>query len=86
MELKLWVISLISTSSWSCVLVGILAVFWFWYNKKEKKRNLEANNNNDKHRVPKGNSGWPLVGETIEFIACGYTSQPVRFMEKRRSL
>ncbi|GMN29286.1 hypothetical protein TIFTF001_002375 [Ficus carica] len=37
-------------------------------------------------RIPKGNLGWPLLGETIDFIACGYTSRPVSFMEKRRSL
>lgn len=35
---------------------------------------------------PRGNSGWPLIGETIEFIASGYTSRPVTFMEKRKSL
>uniref|UniRef100_A0A803PFH7 22alpha-hydroxysteroid 23-monooxygenase n=1 Tax=Cannabis sativa TaxID=3483 RepID=A0A803PFH7_CANSA len=33
-----------------------------------------------------GNKGWPVLGETIEFIASGFTSQPVSFMEKRRSM
>jgi 3-epi-6-deoxocathasterone 23-monooxygenase len=36
--------------------------------------------------LPKGSFGWPLIGETLDFIAAGYTSQPVSFMEKRRSL
>ncbi|KAI3451008.1 hypothetical protein Pfo_007673 [Paulownia fortunei] len=36
--------------------------------------------------VPRGSWGWPLIGETLEFIACGYTSNPVSFMEKRKSL
>ncbi|KAG4987967.1 hypothetical protein JHK85_030950 [Glycine max] len=39
-----------------------------------------------KGKVPKGNSGWPLLGETLDFIASGYTSTPVSFLEKRKSL
>ncbi|PON99550.1 Cytochrome P450 [Trema orientale] len=76
MELEFW----IKIGTISSVLMGIVAAssFWLWYNKKET--------GNKHERVPKGNLGWPLVGETIEFIACGYTSQPVSFMEKRRSL
>ncbi|XP_015889882.2 3-epi-6-deoxocathasterone 23-monooxygenase CYP90C1 [Ziziphus jujuba] len=60
------------------VLVGILVG---WYLYKIKKKNREEN----KLGVPKGNLGWPFVGETLDFIACGYTSKPVSFMEKRRS-
>ncbi|KAL2520477.1 3-epi-6-deoxocathasterone 23-monooxygenase [Forsythia ovata] len=40
----------------------------------------------EKNGVPRGSSGWPFIGETLEFIACGYTSRPVTFMEKRKSL
>nr|WAW38272.1 CYP90C42 [Plumbago zeylanica] len=35
--------------------------------------------------IPKGSVGWPLIGETLDFIACGYSSRPVSFMEKRKS-
>ncbi|KAK2408962.1 cytochrome P450 90A1 [Trifolium repens] len=42
--------------------------------------------NMKKGKIPKGNKGWPLLGETLDFIACGYTSNPVSFMEKRKSL
>ncbi|CAK8562191.1 unnamed protein product [Lathyrus sativus] len=42
--------------------------------------------NHKKGKVPKGNKGWPLLGETLDFIACGYTSNPLSFMEKRKSL
>ncbi|PPD81984.1 hypothetical protein GOBAR_DD21067 [Gossypium barbadense] len=38
------------------------------------------------HRVPKGNLGWPFIGETLHFIASGYSSQPVSFMDKRKLL
>nr|QNS29937.1 cytochrome P450 [Nothapodytes nimmoniana] len=37
-------------------------------------------------RIPRGSSGWPFIGETLDFIASGYTSKPVNFMEKRKSL
>ncbi|KAF3440737.1 hypothetical protein FNV43_RR19023 [Rhamnella rubrinervis] len=57
-----------------------IVVGWCWYKKEMKSRK------ENKVGVPKGNLGWPLVGETIDFIACGYTSKPVSFMEKRRSL
>lgn len=62
--------------------MGIIALWLgFWNNKKEMTKRKEA-----RLRIPKGNLGWPLLGETIDFIACGYTSRPVSFMEKRRSL
>ncbi|XP_024030199.1 3-epi-6-deoxocathasterone 23-monooxygenase isoform X2 [Morus notabilis] len=66
----------------SCILMGIIAFWLYFWNKNKKEKKREENT----PRIPKGNLGWPLVGETIDFIACGYTSQPVSFMEKRRSL
>ncbi|XP_071717371.1 3-epi-6-deoxocathasterone 23-monooxygenase CYP90D1-like [Rutidosis leptorrhynchoides] len=33
-----------------------------------------------------GSMGWPFIGETLDFIACGYTDHPESFMEKRRLL
>ncbi|MCI45224.1 3-epi-6-deoxocathasterone 23-monooxygenase-like, partial [Trifolium medium] len=51
-----------------------------------KKENKVMKKNMKKGKIPKGNKGWPLLGETLDFIACGYTSNPVSFMEKRKSL
>ncbi|KAL2497708.1 3-epi-6-deoxocathasterone 23-monooxygenase [Abeliophyllum distichum] len=66
------------SESW--VLIGIVlvlsSVVWLLKKKGEEKKN----------GVPRGSSGWPFIGETLEFIACGYTSKPVTFMEKRKSL
>ncbi|XP_074295168.1 3-epi-6-deoxocathasterone 23-monooxygenase CYP90C1-like [Silene latifolia] len=71
------------------------------YNKIQKymkknhingeKMKTTCNNNNmsssSSHcRVPKGSRGWPFIGETLEFIASSYTSKPVSFMHKRKSL
>ncbi|TXG59734.1 hypothetical protein EZV62_014307 [Acer yangbiense] len=60
------------------VLVGIVSG-WIWCWKMKKKME-------DKNGVPKGNLGWPFIGETLDFIASGYTSRPVTFMDKRKSL
>ncbi|KAJ4822996.1 hypothetical protein Tsubulata_000369 [Turnera subulata] len=60
------------------VLMAIL-IAWCWYRK-------EKNRTEEKDGVPKGNLGWPFIGETLNFISCGYSSKPVSFMEKRRSL
>ncbi|KAK2355627.1 cytochrome P450 [Trifolium repens] len=71
-----WIIGL-----WS--LMGIFLCWWYLCAKKENKV-MKKNMKNGK--IPKGNKGWPLLGETLDFIACGYTSNPVSFMEKRKSL
>lgn len=60
------------------VVMGVVVVMFLWY-KKEKKSGGGGG-------VPKGSMGWPLIGETLEFIACGCSSCPVSFMDKRKSL
>ncbi|XP_028807242.1 3-epi-6-deoxocathasterone 23-monooxygenase CYP90C1 [Neltuma alba] len=35
---------------------------------------------------PPGTSGWPLLGETLHFLASAYTSGPLSFMDRRSSL
>lgn len=69
-----WIIGL-----WS--LMGTFLLCWWFLCKKNKVKMNEK-----KGKVPRGNKGWPLLGETLDFIACGYTSNPVSFMEKRKSL
>ncbi|XP_043713448.1 3-epi-6-deoxocathasterone 23-monooxygenase CYP90C1 [Telopea speciosissima] len=60
------------------IFLGIIMgwFWWKWINNKKKKDS----------RVPKGSLGFPLIGETLDFIICGYSSRPVSFMEKRKSL
>ncbi|CAN1218077.1 3-epi-6-deoxocathasterone 23-monooxygenase CYP90D1 [Linum perenne] len=36
--------------------------------------------------LPLGSLGWPLIGETIEFITSAYSDRPETFMNKRRAL
>ncbi|XP_009761433.1 3-epi-6-deoxocathasterone 23-monooxygenase CYP90C1 [Nicotiana sylvestris] len=72
-------------SGGSLVWIGIttvVAVGLFIYKMRKGQKEKKDTNRG----VPRGNSGWPLLGETLEFIASGYTSRPVSFMEKRKSL
>ncbi|XVE87366.1 hypothetical protein DITRI_Ditri18aG0111700 [Diplodiscus trichospermus] len=64
------------------LLMGIFAGL-LWHNKKKKMKRKGVEN---KSGVPKGSLGWPFIGETLDFIACGYTSRPVSFMDKRKFL
>ncbi|GLT82708.1 hypothetical protein SLE2022_010660 [Rubroshorea leprosula] len=64
---------------WSWVLLMGLVMGLFWYKKKMDRME-------NKSGVPKGNLGWPLIGETLDFIASGYSSRPVSFMDKRKFL
>ncbi|KNA04245.1 hypothetical protein SOVF_201480 [Spinacia oleracea] len=34
--------------------------------------------------LPLGTLGWPLLGETMEFISCAYSDHPESFMDRRR--
>ncbi|XP_072984882.1 cytochrome P450 90D2-like [Typha latifolia] len=37
-------------------------------------------------QLPRGNLGWPLIGETFEFVSYAYSPRPETFMDKRRLL
>ncbi|CAJ1930303.1 unnamed protein product [Sphenostylis stenocarpa] len=64
-----------------CVAMGMFLMSWWILLNGKNNENTVA-----KGKVPKGNSGWPLLGETLDFIASGYASTPVTFLEKRKSL
>ncbi|KAJ9703592.1 hypothetical protein PVL29_005074 [Vitis rotundifolia] len=63
---------------WCWVVVGVV-MGWCWYKSIKNKAKEEGSG------VPRGNPGWPVIGETIDFIASGWSSRPVSFMEKRKS-
>jgi 3-epi-6-deoxocathasterone 23-monooxygenase len=71
---------------WIIGLWSLMGIFLCWWYLCAKKENKVMKKNMKKGKIPKGNKGWPLLGETLDFIACGYTSNPVSFMEKRKSL
>ncbi|KAH7666176.1 3-epi-6-deoxocathasterone 23-monooxygenase protein [Dioscorea alata] len=77
----------------SSVLVCTVSLWWYscvWWNKKKKMEMMlmasRVNNNGNKGRIPNGSLGWPLIGETLEFIACGCSSNPLKFMHNHSTL
>ncbi|KAK4417401.1 3-epi-6-deoxocathasterone 23-monooxygenase CYP90C1 [Sesamum alatum] len=74
------------SDSWVHVVVLVLPVLWVFYKVWVMMRREEVERNGGGFAVPRGSWGWPLIGETLDFIACGYTSKPVSFMDKRKSL
>nr|GLL26283.1 3-epi-6-deoxocathasterone 23-monooxygenase [Ipomoea trifida] len=69
----------------TAVMVAAGAV-WLVVARRKETRKPDNDDGEIDGRVPRGSSGWPLLGETLDFIASGYTSRPVSFMEKRKSL
>ncbi|KAK9129770.1 hypothetical protein Sjap_010257 [Stephania japonica] len=80
-------------------LVGVISGWWWWWKKQRKVVIiLKSSSSRDEKvkmmkvmikgggEIPRGNQGWPFIGETLDFIACGYSSRPLSFMEKRKSL
>ena len=53
---------------------------------KTRDEDEEQEKGTKKGMIPKGSLGWPVIGENLAFIACGYSSRPVTFMDKRKSL
>lgn len=67
------------------VVVVIVTGWWYiwWksgFNKMKTRKEVVTS------KIPRGNSGLPFIGETLQFIASGYSSQPLSFMDKRKSL
>lgn len=74
----------LSLEGWGLIAISVCVVCVLtlrtWMMKREEERDGESG------VIPRGSWGWPLIGETLQFIASGYTSRPVSFMEKRKSL
>ncbi|CAM0880220.1 unnamed protein product [Alopecurus aequalis] len=37
-----------------------------------------------KAQLPPGSFGWPVVGETLDFVSCAYSPRPEAFVDRRR--
>nr|XP_029116234.1 cytochrome P450 90D2-like [Elaeis guineensis] len=63
----------------AAVMVVIILIFC----KSWKKKMMRGRRRN---QLPRGSLGWPLIGETLEFMSCAYSPCPERFMDKRRTM
>ncbi|KAL0726124.1 hypothetical protein Bca4012_022217 [Brassica carinata] len=77
-------------ASFLVLTAGVLLRSWLWFRiTKSETRDEDEQEENEKKKkgmIPKGSLGWPVIGETLTFIACGYSSRPVSFIDKRKSL
>ncbi|KAK9078351.1 hypothetical protein SSX86_002408 [Deinandra increscens subsp. villosa] len=69
---------LLLSAATATVLVLVFTVIFV-----NKRRPLKPSSVN---RILSGTMGWPFIGETLDFISCGYTDRPQSFMDKRRLL
>lgn len=60
------------------VLPAVLALFVFFITKIVKLRKHQ-----NLHNLPLGNLGWPVVGETFEFVRASLEGKPIRFIQER---
>ncbi|KAJ0683504.1 putative 3-epi-6-deoxocathasterone 23-monooxygenase [Helianthus annuus] len=72
--------------NWELICTLVFLGFLFYKYFMVRRYGLNNKPAESGLQPPRGTAGWPLIGETIEFIASGYTSRPVSFMEKRKSL
>ncbi|KAJ8442939.1 hypothetical protein Cgig2_022305 [Carnegiea gigantea] len=73
---------------WILIVFVISIAIAFFLSKlfqlhRQKPKTKLANTSS---ALPKGSLGWPLIGETMEFISCAYSDHPENFMDKRRHL
>ncbi|KAF9619225.1 hypothetical protein IFM89_005779 [Coptis chinensis] len=68
------------------VLVVVITGWWYCNRRKKSLYMVIKTSSESSSKIPKGSSGWPFIGETLHFIASGYSSQPLSFMDKRKSL
>ncbi|CAN8269379.1 unnamed protein product [Cochlearia groenlandica] len=70
-------------------LIIILLIILNKINGLKSSQDSKTKLNDDDHHVPKfphGSLGWPVIGETIEFVSSAYSDHPESFMDKRRLL
>ncbi|KAG8045585.1 hypothetical protein GUJ93_ZPchr0008g14021 [Zizania palustris] len=83
-------VSWLTPASWAGAALVVAGVLWVVALCRELvwKRRPGGGGGGSKlaARLPPGSFGWPLVGETLDFVSCAYSSRPEAFVDKRRML
>ncbi|CAN0881607.1 3-epi-6-deoxocathasterone 23-monooxygenase CYP90D1 [Linum grandiflorum] len=79
-----------TSTTWWLLLVSLLLVSLLLTFKRGARFLVStpssSSSSSSSSALPLGNLGWPLIGETIEFITCAYSDRPETFMNKRRAM
>jgi len=71
------------------LLAAVVVCLWVLLSRRLSGRERAAGGKEQQAapaRLPPGSFGWPLVGETLDFVSCAYSSRPEAFVDKRRLL
>jgi steroid 3-oxidase len=72
------------------LLAAVVVCLWALLSRSLFSRERPAGGSKEQQaapaRLPPGSFGWPLVGETLDFVSCAYSSRPEAFVDKRRLL
>jgi len=73
-----------STCTGACALLAAVWLLCFrllpavaWPRSRRATKTEQA-------QLPPGSFGWPVVGETLDFVSCAYSPRPEAFVDKRR--
>ncbi|KAK9131140.1 hypothetical protein Sjap_011627 [Stephania japonica] len=68
------------------LLLSTLVLLRKYWKRRHGSSSSRNTTTNPPISLPLGNSGWPFIGETMEFISCAYSDRPESFMDKRRRM
>ncbi|MFS7992226.1 putative 3-epi-6-deoxocathasterone 23-monooxygenase [Helianthus anomalus] len=77
--------SIFLPSTTTVILYAAIVVTFIFINERRRLRKPPPSSVAVK-RTLSGTMGWPFIGETLDFISCGYTDHPQSFIDKRRLL
>jgi steroid 3-oxidase len=63
--------------------VGLWTLQLSWLGRRGKQQQQQQAS--AAARLPPGSFGWPVVGETLDFVSCAYSPRPESFVDKRRA-
>ncbi|KAG1335422.1 cytochrome P450 90D2 [Cocos nucifera] len=63
----------------TAIVLATILLYTSWNKLIRSRRPRRA-------QLPRGTFGWPLLGETLDFVSCAYSPRPESFMDKRRLL
>ncbi|XP_057503950.1 3-epi-6-deoxocathasterone 23-monooxygenase CYP90D1-like isoform X2 [Actinidia eriantha] len=69
---------------WFLLATSMLLSALFILYRTATTRSRSSSSSTATNSLPSGSLGWPLLGETLEFISCAYSDSPESFMDKRR--
>ncbi|PWA42746.1 cytochrome P450 90D2 [Artemisia annua] len=75
-----------TTTALAIISTTVVIFVTFIFTSNSQRRPWKASSAVVVKKCLLGSMGWPFIGETLDFVSCGYTDCPQSFMEKRSLL